>query len=33
MLMKQTAQYSQEWLKLVGMLFQFPHDDDDGDDY
>ena len=30
-LMEQTAQYPQEWSKLVGMLFQFPRDDDDDD--
>jgi prefoldin subunit 5 len=34
MLIEQTTQYSEEWSKLVGMLFQFPRSqDDDGDDY
>lgn len=28
-LMEQTSQYPKEWSKLVGMLFQFPDDDDD----
>ena len=36
-LMKQTAQYPEEWSKLIGILFKFPRsqddDEDDEDDY